>query len=388
MRNFDYVNPTKVIFGKETVTRIGSELKRDGIKKVLMLYGKSSIFKNGVYDTVVKSFKDNGVEFIELGGVKPNPVLSLVEEAIAKCRDNNIEAIVPVGGGSVYDSAKAIAAGAIYDGPVWDFFEGKARVKKALPIHGVLTLSATGSEMNGNSVVTKRDEDKKWAISGKALYPSLSIIDPTVQFTLPRSQTVNGAVDTITHVMELYCDKTPAVDIMKEYSEGIIRTTIKHTEVLLDQTDNYDSRAEFAWCATLALNGSNGTGRSGGDWSSHVIEHALSALYDIAHGAGLSIVFPAWAKYVYKEDVATFARFAEKVFAITEGSEEEKALAGIEALKDWYRKIGSPVSLKDANIPYEAIDDLADNAAMNGPFGAMKELHRQDIVEILKLAAE
>lgn len=388
MKNFKYYNPTKIIFGKDTISQLGKEISRGGQRKVLLHYGRSSIFKNGVYDQVTASLKEYNIEYFELGGVQPNPRLNMVEEGVKVCVENNIDAIVPIGGGSVYDSAKAIALGSMYDGDVWDFYSGKAVVKEALPIYGVLTLSATGSEMNGNSVITKEDEYKKWATSGAVLFPRISIIDPTVQFTLPKRQTINGAVDIITHVQEFYFDNTPGVDIMQEYSEGIIRTILKETEVLLEAPDNYGSRAQFAWAATLALNTSNATGRSGGDWSSHKIEHSLSAYYDVDHGAGLSIIFPAWAMYVLDENPKLFARFAEKIFNIKEGSDKERAIKGIEALRNFYREIGSPVTLKEIGIKKDNLDKIADNVALLGAIGSIKRLERDDVRRILDIAYE
>lgn len=388
MNNFTFHNPTKIIFGKDTIRELGPNLAKDGHKKVLLHYGQSSIFKNGVYDAVIKSLEEEGIIYLELGGVLPNPRLSKVKEGIDICKKEEIHAILPLGGGSVYDSAKAMAAGALYEGDVWDFYEKTSFPKEALPLYGVLTLSATGSEMNSGCVVTKEEENKKWAMGAPCLYPKVSIIDPTVQFGLPRHQTVNGAVDVITHVLELYFDGTKDVTLMEEYSEALIRTIIRETPTLLEKPDDYSARSQFAWAATLALNMSTTTGRSGGDWASHGMEHSLSAFYDISHGAGLSIIFPAWAKYVYKEDLATFARFSEKIFDITEGSEEERALAGIHALEDFYRKIGSPVRLQEANIPVKDLDKIADNAALIAPMGRLKRLEREDILAILKLAAQ
>lgn len=387
MLNFNFCNPTRMIFGKDTIEQLGKYVAKEGVKKVLVLYGKGSVIKNGVYDKVVKSLKDNGIEFIELSGVKPNPVLSKVKEAIALMKENNVEGIIALGGGSTIDSAKAASAGFYYEGDVWELFEGKGKVQKALPIFTVLTISATGSEMNSGGVITKEDEKKKWAFGSPLLYPKVSVIDPTVQFTLPEKQTVNGAIDTLSHVFELYFDGTKNTDMMDELSEGIIRTMMKHVKILLKDKENYESRSEFAWCSTLALNGYNGTGRTG-DWASHNMEHSLSAFYDISHGEGLAIVFPAWMKYVQKEDVKKFERFAEKIFDIKEGTPEEKGAKAIEMLKDFYRSLGAPVTLKEMGISKEDIPKLADNAAMLAPLGTLKKLEREDILKIFEIAYE
>ncbi len=284
MKKFVFHNPTKIIFGENTVSKIGEEIKKSGLKKVLLHYGGGSIKKNGVYEQVTNSLKENNIDFIEVSGVKPNPILSKVHEGIKVARENNVDGILAVGGGSVIDSAKAIAGGFYYDGDIWDAYSGKYVIKKALPLFTVLTLSATGSEMNGNSVITKEETKQKWATHSKHIYPKVSIIDPTVQFSLPPQQTVNGAVDAISHVMEYYFDGTTDTEIQDQIAEGIIRTVIKSTEILLKKPEDYHARANLAWSATLALNGLLNAGSSGGDWSSHTLEHSVSALFDIAHG--------------------------------------------------------------------------------------------------------
>lgn len=388
MRNFIYHNPTKIIFGKDTVEKIGEEIKKQGVKKVLMIYGGGSIFNNGVYESVAASLKNNEIEFIEIKGVKPNPRLSKVKEAIEVGKRENVDGILAVGGGSVYDSSKITSIGIKYNGDVWDFYEGLATPKEALPLFGVLTLSATGSEMNAGAVITKEDESKKWGYGSPLLFPKVSIIDPSVQSSLPDKQTINTAVDTMSHVFELYFDGTDNVDIMKEYSEGILRTVMKHVKILLEDRENYQSRAQLAWCATLALNGSNAAGRTFGDWASHDIEHALSAIYDISHGEGLAIIFPAWMKYVYKEDVDSFERFSEKIFDIREGDKEEKIFKGINSLKEYFKSLGAPVTLKEIGVKKDELEKIADNAARTAPLGQLKKLERDDILKVLEIAYE
>ncbi len=388
MKNFVYQNPTKIIFGEGTIGKIGKEIKKHGVDKVLIIYGGGSIFKNGVYDEVIKSLKEHNVDYVEVSGVQPNPVLSKVQEAIDKAKEEGVQGLLAVGGGSVYDTAKAVAIGCHYEGNVWDFYEEKLKPNSAMPYFGVLTISATASEMNNGSVITNEVENKKWSCGSPVMYPKVSIIDPKVQETLPPNQTANTAIDTMAHVFELYFDGTDDVDVLMEYSEGIIRTTMKHVKILLEDPTNYQSRAQLAWCATLGLNGSNGVGRSGGDWASHSIEHSLSALYGVAHGAGLAIVFPAWMKYVYKENLDMFERFAEQIFNIAEGTKEEKALKGIEALKAFFSSLKAPVTLQEIGVKYEELDKIADNAAMQAPLGTLKKLYREDILEILKIAYE
>lgn len=387
MENFVFHNETKLIFGKGTIEKVGEEIKAAGFKKVLMLCGGGSIKKNGVYDQTVESLRKNGVEWVEVWGVKPNPVLSKVHEAIEVARKEKVQAILGVGGGSVIDSAKAVAAGVLYDGDIWDAFIGKYRVEKALPVFAILTISATGTEMNGNAVVTNENTLEKFAMSSKAVYPRVSIIDPSVQSTLPREQTVNGAVDAIAHILEYYFDGSDSL-VQNELSEGLIRTIMSCTEKLLQDPTDYEARANFAWSATLALNGLTAAGRRGGDWACHRIEHSLSALYDIAHGAGLAIVFPAWMKYVWKEKPEQFIRFSKKIFSV-QSDGDVAALEGIEAFKSWLKKIGAPVSLKDVNIAASDLDKIVENVfRRDESFGRLKKLERSDVRKILELALE
>ena len=379
MKDFVFHNPTKIVFGKGKVKQIGEEIKSFGVKKVLLLYGKGSIKKNGVYDTVTNSLKENGIDWVEVSGVKPNPVLSKVHEAIGVARKENVEAILAVGGGSVIDSAKAVAAGFYYDGDIWDAFIGKYRVERSLPIFVVLTISATGSEMNGGAVITNEKTNQKYSFWSFTSYPKVSIIDPTVQFSLPREQTVYGGVDAIVHVLEYYFDGAKDRILMDRIMESIIKTIMESVEKLINDPKDYIARSNLAWSATLALNGLTSTGSFGGDWSSHVIEHSLSALYDIPHGAGLSIITPAWMRYVMKEDKEKFERFAREIFGKNSADE------GIEAFKSWLKSMGAPTSLKDAGIPESDIEKIVENAAMRAPFGKLKKLCEEDIREILKL---
>lgn len=387
MLNFEFQNPTKIIFGEDSISKIGIEIKNNNVKKVLMLYGRASIFKNGVYNQAVDSLKKNGIEFVELGGVKPNPVLSKVKEAVDICRKENIEGILAIGGGSVIDSAKATAAGYYLGDDIWSIFDGRRSAEKALPVFTILTISATGSEMNPFGVITKEDENKKWAFrAGVPSFPKVSIIDPKVQISLPQEQTVNGAVDALSHIFEYYFDGSKESEIQDEFAESMMKVIIKHVQVLLKEPDNYDSRAQLAWCATLALNGSTGIGRNYGDWASHTLEHSVSAYYDCAHGAGLAVMFPAWMKYVYKNNTGKFARFAEKIFNIKSGSPEENAINGIEGLIKFYKKIGAPVSLKEIGVKENDLVKLSENASMRVPIGRLKPLYKTDIEAIFKIA--
>ncbi|WP_129409206.1 iron-containing alcohol dehydrogenase [Marinitoga lauensis] len=386
MNNFIFQNPTKIIFGKDTIEKIGEELKKNNMKKILIHYGGGSIKKNGVYDRVISSLKENDIDFVEVSGVKPNPRLSKVLEGIAVAKKNDIDGILAIGGGSVIDSAKAIAGGFYYEDDIWNAFATKNRFKKALPLFVILTLSATGSEMNGNAVITNEKTKQKWTTSGLVLYPKVTIIDPTVQFSLPEKQTINGAVDTISHAMEYYFDGTENNEIQLQLAEGIIRTVINSTEILLKDPENYEARANLAWSATLALNGLLSTGTKGGDWASHELEHSLSALFDVAHGEGLAIIFPAWLKYNYNQHIERFDRFALKIFNIDTGNHAIDAKLGIEALIEWYKKIGQPTTLSEIGVTEKDIENLVKNATQKEYIGRLKRLTEEDVRSIYKLA--
>jgi len=304
MRNFEFHNPTKLVFGKDTIRQIGEEIRRRGHHYVLMIAGGGSIKRNGVYDAVVRSLNRAGIRWDECWGVQPNPVLSKVEEMAGVAKKAGVDAVLGVGGGSVLDSAKAVAAGYYVD-DVWSLFEKKEPVARALPIYSVLTLSAAGSEMNGYAVITKEDEKKKWPIGGPALFPQVSVVDPSVQSTLPWEQTVNGAVDTISHIQELYfpgrdAETTLALD------ESLMRTVVRVTDRLREEPGDYAARASLAWASTMALNGAAGAGLGDGDWATHALEHGLSGVHpEIAHGTGLGILFPAWILYCQDQHFET-----------------------------------------------------------------------------------
>lgn len=380
MDNFIYQNPTKIIFGKNTINNIGSEIAKHNIKKVLILAGGGSIKKNGAYDEMIASLKAQNIESVEKWGVVANPVLSHAREAIALCREHELEAIIAIGGGSVIDEAKAIAVGTFAD-DVWNIYEGKEKVKNALPIFVILTISATASEMNANSVLTNAEEKKKWAFGSPLCYPKVSIIDPDKQMTLPWNQTVNGAIDAISHIMENYFAARNGQTVTLGYNESLIKSIVEVTDGLKQDEKDYNLRANLAWAATMALNGYTSIGIAGGEWTTHKIEHAISALYPhIAHGEGLAVVFPAWIKYMQKYNQPTFDRWAKNAWnanSVDEACDKMKA-----KFKEW----GSPISLRDLNIPEEAINAIADNVMMVSKFGLLKKYTKEDIVNILELA--
>jgi len=386
MQNFDFHNPTRILFGKGKTDRIGEVTAPYG-KRVMLLYGQGSVKKNGILERVMQSLQAAGIGWIEYGGVKPNPVLSFVNQAIACFRQEDLEAIVAVGGGSVIDTAKAVAAGVCYSGDVWDFFCGKAEVKDAVPITTVLTLAATASEMNCGGVITNEATREKFNLMGASLYPKVSILDPVNTFTVPRHHSMYGAVDAIIHLLEGYFNaadpKTPVQDRMVE---GLVRTIMEAAVIVFREPQNYEARANLMWSATLALNGltTAGTGNTG--FPMHMIEHSLSALYDISHGAGLAIIAPAWMKYAWDKNPKKYVQFAERIFDIRNGSESKCALAGIQALEKWFGMIQVPIRLPEANIPVKDIPAIAENAYRLAQVWEMPEYTVEVIETILKRA--
>ncbi len=357
MQNFTFSNPTKIIFGKAVVAKLGPEAAKAG-KKALFVYGGGSIKKNGVYDVLTGALAKEGITVVEHHGVKPNPVLSHVRSGIKKARENNCGLVVAAGGGSVIDEAKAIAAGAKYTGDVWDFFCGKAGIREALPIFTALTLPATGSEMNSGCVVTNEGTAQKFSAQGAPLFPRVSVLDPETTMTLPKAQVANGAVDSIAHLIEGYfTTKDADAAVTDEIVHALARSVIASTERILKDPSDYNARASMMWSATLALNGLASCGYGGMNFINHAIEHALSALYDIAHGAGLAIVMPAWFKHHLKTDgPARLEKFGAGVFGTRTAGET------IKAFEAFFRKAGAPVRLSGAGIPAADIPRIAENA--------------------------
>lgn len=386
MKDFEFLSPTKIIFGRNAEEKTGDEVKKYG-KKILLHYGRSSIFKTGLYDRVTRSLKEAGIDYIELGGVQPNPRLRLVKEGIDLCRKNGVEFILAVGGGSVIDSAKAIAVGVPYDGDVWDFYSGKSEPKTALPVGVVLTIPAAGSEASKSSVITNEDGWYKRSLNVDIIRPRFAIMNPEVTFTLPPYQTACGAADIMAHIMERYFTNDSGVDFTDRLCEATLKTIIYNIPIVLEKPDDYDARAQIMWASTIAHNDLLSTGRTG-DWASHAIEHELSAIYDIAHGAGLAIVFPAWMKYVYKHNIERFVQFAIKVWDVEPNFDrmERIALEGIERLKRFFRDIGLPTSLAEANIGEDRLEEMATKCTERGPIGNFVRLDREDVLNILKSA--
>lgn len=387
MQNFIFQNATKIIFGKDTEDSVGAEVEKYS-KKVLLHYGGGSIKKSGLYDRVVNSLKAAGVDFIELGGVKPNPRLSLIHEGIDLCRKHGIDFILAVGGGSVIDSSKGIAAGVPYKGDVWDFYMKKATAVEALPLGVILTIPAAGSESSPASVVTNDEGQLKRDIGYEFLRPQFAILDPEQCFTLPAYQVACGAADIMAHTMERYFTNTCHVDFTDRLCEATLSTMINNVPSALSNPKDYNAFAEIMWAGTVAHNDLLGRGR-GEDWASHSIEHEISGIYDIAHGAGLAIVFPAWMKHVYKNNVDRFVQFAVRVWKVEQDFADpgKTALAGIARTELFFKNIGLPVRLSEAGINDDRYEEMAEKCVSGGDtVGNFVKLTKKDIVNIYSLA--
>lgn len=386
MLNFRFDNKTEIIFGKGYEGKVGAETRKYS-KKVLLHYGGGSIKKIGLYDRVTASLKGADVDYIELSGVKPNPRLSLVQEGVKLCKEHEIDFILAVGGGSVIDSAKAIAIGALYDGDVWDFYSGKSQVQAALPIGVVLTIPAAGSEASAGTVITNEDGWYKRATGSLLLRPKFAIMNPEITYSLPAYQTACGTVDIMAHVMERYFTNTKHVDLTDRLSEATLKTMISNVQKALKQPDDYHARAEIMWASTIAHNDLLGTGRQA-DWASHDIEHEISGIYDIAHGAGLAIVFPAWMKYCLKHNPDKLVQFAVRVWDVDYLPEDHEgvALEGIRRFEAFLKSIDMPIRLGEAKIPGDRIEEMASKAVGDGTMGSYVPLNKEAIMEILQLA--
>jgi len=381
MDNFTFFNPTKIEFGTAKEQLIGQHLAEHGIKKVLLCYGSDRIKRDGLFATVSKSLAERGIEFVECGGIVSNPVLSKVREAIALARGHRVDAILSVGGGSVLDSSKAIAAGTLHEGDVWELFTGKAAITAALPVFDILTLAATGSEMNNGAVVTNEETKEKFAIGSVHTFPKVSIVNPELMQTISRDYLVYSAADIIAHSIEGYFTATAEPRFHSRMVEAIITTVIETTETLLANPADYDARAEFAWASTQALNGLLFAGISGFSYPNHMIEHSLSALFNVPHGAGLSVVIPAWMKWFHNRNPAQFERFAKHVFGVATAEQ------GIAALEKWFDKIGTPTHLSQLGLTEADLSATIENVLGNARYFGIADIYTRDVVStILKSA--
>ena len=386
MHEFSFSNFTRIIFGKDTISKIGNYAKYYG-KKALLVYGMGSIKKNGVYDTVIKSLRNNGINFVEHFGVKPNPVISHVKKGIEVFKNEGCDFIIACGGGSVIDEAKTISAGVFYDGDVWDFFIKKARIEKTVPLLVVLTLPATGSEANSGAVVTNEETLQKYSIHSPFLFPKISILDPSVTFSVGHDQTAYGACDAMLHVLEGYfTTKDTDCIITDNYVYAIVKSIIKATERILNDPKDYNARASFMWTTTLALNGMEDLGYKDTEFVNHVIEHSLSAIYDIPHGLGLSIVFIGFLKYLLeKGETSRICEFGENIFGMKNENNKDNALNVIKTMDDWFRKIGLKNRLSENNIPESDFEKITDNAMGLGNLWGWSYT-KKDVLRILELS--
>lgn len=385
MQNFIFENPTKIVFGKGQIKKTGREVSKFG-KKVLMVYGQGSIKRSDIYDQVIASLNDADIEIVEFPGAKTNPVLSHARKGIDIARKEKVDVVLAVGGGSVIDTAKTIAVGAKTDDDVWDFFTRAKAITDALPVLTVVTLSASASEMNPAAVITKEDGARKFSIRSPFIQPKTSILDPTVLFTLGPDYSAYSAVDAIAHMLECYFNNTEPESILQDrLVEGLMRTIMESTEVILKEPTNYNARANIMWSAILAFNGLTTAGMGIVSLPGHMIEHSLSALYDVAHGAGLSIVLPGWMLYVVEDNPAKFARLGRENFGIKKSDDLTEGMELIRLLKEWFSSIGSPVTLKEADIPEEDIGKIAENAYALAQVWGLKDYSEAVIADILRL---
>lgn len=389
MLDFQFKSPTHFVFGKHAEEKTGAMAKRYGATKVLLHYGQNSVIKSGLLERVKKSLHEAGIDTVLLGGVVPNPEASKVYEGIELGRKENVDMIVSVGGGSAGDSAKAIAVGIPYEGDFWDFYDRGAKAEKALPVGIVLTLAATGTEASSASVITNVDDDrKKRGYGSPLLRPVFSIMNPELMYTLPPYQTACGISDMLAHVLERYLTNTKDVELTDRMAEAVMKTIINQGRIAIREPENYEARAALMWAGTIAHNDILGVDREQ-DWSSHAIEHELSAIYGVAHGAGLAVIFPAFMTFTLDHGVARYAQFAHRVFEVEADFMNPRgmALEGIRRFRAYLREIGMPLTLDELGANAEDIPMLAKRVRINGEkLGSFQPLDRDDIAEIYRLA--
>lgn len=381
MKKFIFQNETKYINGEGVTAKLGKEIASAGFKKVMILAGGGSIKKNGVYDEVTKSLNEAGIDFLEKWGVPPNPTLEHAREALVALKESGAEAILAVGGGSVIDEAKAIAAG-YFINDIWDAFDGSAKIERAVPIYVVLTISAAASESNRNSVLTHTEKNLKWAIHHQSLQPIAAFVDPTHQFSLPFRQTINGTFDAFSHIMEVYCTGTENDEVTLAVSEALMRSLIKACDTLKENPKDYHARANLTWGVTMALNGITKCG-IGGDWSVHAIEHGVSGLFpSVTHAEGLAVITPAWILHMADANPYLFKRWAKNVF------DADTIEAGVDKLLKKLRYWGGPTKMSDLGVEPEYFEKIAELTCSQGNPGALKELDKKAIIGILEKTNE
>jgi len=385
MDDFTYAVSTKILFGRNKIEQLNEEIEKYG-DTVLLVYGGGSIKKHGIYETVMNLLAKSDIECVELPGVQPNPRIETVRTGIQLCKDHEIEVLLAVGGGSVIDCAKTIAAGVYYDGDPWNLFlVGDSAIRAALPVGTILTLAGTGSEMNGNAVIMNEATQQKFAIHHDLLRPKFSILDPTYTFTVPPEHTAAGIVDICSHILEQYFSPTKDSFVQDRLAEGLLKTCIHYGPVALREPTNYDARAQLMWTSSLALNGLLGYGKAT-DWATHAIEHAVSAAYDVTHGLGLAVLTPAWMEYVLStQTMDRFLEYAQNVWGLS-GSTDTVARQGIEKTKEFFNSLGMPSSLQKLGVSEQKLKDMATVAVTFGSIGKFQKLNKNDVLAILKNA--
>lgn len=387
MLDFEFYTPTKVFFGKEKHKETGKIIGQYGYRKIMLQYGKESIKASGLYEIIVNSLKDYGIQIVEFGGVEPNPKIEFIRDAVKVAKKEKVELILAVGGGSVIDASKYTALGAVSDCDVWDFVTGSKKPKSALPVGCVLTIAAAGSEMSASAVVTDMSQNMKRGFTSELLRPLFAICNPELTYTVGKYQTACGISDIMAHTIERYFTPCEPVDITDQIAESILRTVINAAKVVIEKPNDYNARANIMWASSLSHNNLTGCGRINA-LPVHQLEHALSGDYDyVSHGAGLAVLFPAWAKYVYKYNIPRFAQFARRVWNVNESDDKKAAEQGIEAMADFFKSIGMPTKLNDFEIDATAIDRLTNLCTFNNTrtIGSIIELKHNDIKEIFKI---
>ena len=391
MNNFDWYAPTHIVFGRGTESEVSSLLKSSKCNRVLLHYGSGSVIRTGLLDKIKSSLENACIDYVELGGVVANPRLSLVYEGIDLAKSKGVDFILAVGGGSVIDSAKAIAYGAAADFDVWDLYDRKRTPESALPVGVVLTIAAAGSEMSNSSVITNEDGGIKRGYSNNMVRPKFAILNPELTMTLPDFQTACGCTDIMMHTMERYFTSAGNMELTDGIAEALLRTVIKNALILVEDPKNYEARAEVMWAGSLSHNGLTGCGNGGDDFATHRIEHEISGMFDVAHGAGLAAIWGSWARYVLDDCLTRFKQFATNVWNVEDSGDcREVALEGIARTEGFFKSIGMPISLNDFGfeIRDEVIDELADKCekAVGGKVGAAKVLYRDDFKKIYRMA--
>ncbi len=387
MLNFTFHAPTRIFFGKDQLTVLGDQILSYG-RNILIVYGKGSIKKNGLYDAVVAQLRQHGITFYELGGVDPNPRIATVREGAELCRRHQVQLVLAIGGGSAIDCAKGIALAACYAGDPWDFWLGKAQINEALPVGSILTLAATGSEMNWGSVITNETTEDKRGKGHPLLIPKFAILDPTYTYTVPPLQTAAGVADIMSHIFEYYFSPVTSAFLQDSFAEAVMRTCLKYGPVACQEPDNYEARANLMWASSMALNGVVARGKTF-DGTLHGIEHVISGLYDLTHGIGLAILAPSWLEYILGQNQQTqpkIAQLGRNIWGIDDPDNESAARESIQRLRQFYRSLNLPLSFHQVGIGSERFPEIARKSVPNETLGVFNKLTHQDVLEILNQA--